>query len=134
MSRLEELQPNAAVRGILPDAFAAVVGVQWFGSEALEITYKAPDGKVANELLGRKECVVIIHGAMGRQALGGQVFDVLGKLQFEGKPLRDLLIAAIRYGERPEVRARLTQVVANAFDPNQLQELLEERALAGRPK
>ena len=31
-----------------------------------------------------------------RKALGGQVFDVLGKLQFEGKPLRDLLIEAIR--------------------------------------
>ena len=27
-----------------------------------------------------------------RQALGGQVFDVLGKIQFEGRPLRDLLI------------------------------------------
>jgi superfamily II DNA or RNA helicase len=65
-----------------------------------------------------------------RKSLGGQVFDVLGKLQFEGKPLRDLLIEAIRYGERPEVRARLTQVVANAFDPGQLQDLLEERALA----
>jgi SNF2 family DNA or RNA helicase len=65
-----------------------------------------------------------------RGALGGQVFDVLGKLQFDGRPLRDLLIEAIRYGERPEVRARLTQVVAQAFDRNQLQDLLEERALA----
>lgn len=65
-----------------------------------------------------------------RQALGGQVFDVLGKLQFEGKPLRDLLIEAIRYGDRPEVRARLTEVVASAFDRRQLQDLLEERALA----
>src|SRR3989339_780480 len=65
-----------------------------------------------------------------RQALGGQVFDVLGKLQFEGKHLRDLLIEAIRYGERPDVRARLTQVVANTFDPTQLRDLLEERALA----
>jgi SNF2 family DNA or RNA helicase len=65
-----------------------------------------------------------------RQALGGQVFDVLGKVQFEGKPLRDLLIEAIRYGDRPEVQARLTQVVASAFDRQQLQELLEERALA----
>ena len=43
-----------------------------------------------------------------RKALGGQVFDVLGKLQFEGAPLRDLLIEAIRYGDQPEVRARLT--------------------------
>ncbi len=65
-----------------------------------------------------------------RQALGGQVFDVLGKLQFEGKALRDLLIEAIRYGERPEVRARLTQVVENAVDPAQLQGLFEDRALA----
>jgi SNF2 family DNA or RNA helicase len=65
-----------------------------------------------------------------RLSLGGQVFDVLGKLQFEGKPLRDLLIEAIRYGERPDVRARLTQVVSNAFDPTQLQDLLEERAIA----
>ncbi|RJR43449.1 MAG: DEAD/DEAH box helicase, partial [Desulfobacteraceae bacterium] len=65
-----------------------------------------------------------------REALGGQVFDVLGKLQFEGRPLRDLLIEAVRYGERPEVRARLTQVIANAFDRRQLQDLIEERALA----
>jgi hypothetical protein len=47
-----------------------------------------------------------------RQALGGQVFDVLGKIQFEGRPLRDLLIEAIRYGERPEIRARLTEPAA----------------------
>ncbi len=64
-----------------------------------------------------------------RQRLGGQVFDVLGRLEFEGRPLRDLLIEAIRYGERPEVRARLTQVVENAADPEKLAQLLEERAL-----
>jgi SNF2 family DNA or RNA helicase len=65
-----------------------------------------------------------------RKALGGQVFDVLGKLQFEGRPLRDLLIEAIRYGENPEVRARLTRVISNVFDRSQLESLLEERALA----
>lgn len=65
-----------------------------------------------------------------RTALGGQVFDVLGKLQFDGKPLRDLLIEAIRYGERPDVQARLSRVVAEAFDRSKLQDLLEERALA----
>jgi hypothetical protein len=65
-----------------------------------------------------------------REALGGQVFDVLGKVQFEGKPLRDLLIEAIRYGERPEVRARLTKIVEGAFDRRQIQDLLEDRALA----
>jgi hypothetical protein len=65
-----------------------------------------------------------------RKALGGQVFDVLGKLQFEGKPLKQLLIEAIRYGERPEVKARLNQVVARAVDREHIQELVEERALA----
>ena len=62
--------------------------------------------------------------------MGGRVFDVLGKVVFEGRPLRDLLIEAIRYGDQPEVRARLTQVVEHAFDHSQIQDLLEDRALA----
>ena len=53
MMRLEQLQPKAAVRGIVPDALVTVVNVQWFGSEALELTYKTADGKVANQLLYR---------------------------------------------------------------------------------
>jgi hypothetical protein len=53
MTKLEQLTPNAALRGILPDGLVTVVSVQWFGSEALELTYKCPDGKVANELLYR---------------------------------------------------------------------------------
>ena len=65
-----------------------------------------------------------------RKALGGQVFDVLGKLQFEGRPLRDLLIEAIRYGEQPAVRARLTQAIAEGFDRPHIEELMEDRALA----
>jgi superfamily II DNA/RNA helicase len=65
-----------------------------------------------------------------RQSLGGRVFDVLGKLHFEGRALKELLIEAIRYGEQPEVRARLTRVVDNVLDKAKLQDLLEERALA----
>ena len=65
-----------------------------------------------------------------RKALGGQVFDVLGKLQFDGRPLRELLIQAIRYGEQPEVRARLTHAIAEAVDRSHLEGLMEERALA----
>jgi superfamily II DNA or RNA helicase len=51
--KLEQLQPNAAIRGIVPNAMVTVVSVQWFGSEALELTYKTADGKVANQLLYR---------------------------------------------------------------------------------
>ena len=65
-----------------------------------------------------------------RTALGGQVFDVLGKLTFDNRPLRELLVEAVRYGDRPEVRARLTQIVDQALDRERLLELLEERALA----
>ena len=53
--KLEDFQANAAVRGILSDGLVTVVSVQWFGSEALELTYKTPTGKVANELLYRHD-------------------------------------------------------------------------------
>ena len=41
------------------------------------------------------------------KALGGRVFDVLGRLTFDDRPLRDLLIEAIRSTDTPEVRAEL---------------------------
>ena len=54
---------------------------------------------------------------------------MLGKLEVEGQPLRDLLLKAIRYGEQPEVRARLDTAVDQALDRAALQDLLEERQL-----
>src|SRR5271163_4594557 len=65
MTRLEELQPNAAIRGILPDQVVTIVNVQWFGTQALELTYKGPSGRVANELLYRHDeqrLEVVEHG------------------------------------------------------------------------
>ena len=53
--KLEDLRANASVRGVLADGLVTVVSVQWFGSEALELTYKTPAGKVANELLYRDD-------------------------------------------------------------------------------
>jgi hypothetical protein len=55
MSKLETLLPNSTVKGILPDSLVTVVNVQWFGSTALELTYKTTTGKVANELLYRHD-------------------------------------------------------------------------------
>lgn len=83
---------------------------------------KTREGEVYLRLLEKLE--------LARQALGGQVFDVLGKLVFEGRPLRELLVEAIRYGEQPEVKARLTQAIDGAVDRDQLRDLLSERALA----
>jgi hypothetical protein len=42
----EDIQVNASLSGILPDAMVKVVSVQWFGSEALELTYKTADRRV----------------------------------------------------------------------------------------
>jgi hypothetical protein len=55
MARLEELKPGSSVIGVLPDCLVTVVNTQWFGSEALELTYKDPSGKMANELLYRHD-------------------------------------------------------------------------------
>ena len=65
-----------------------------------------------------------------REALGGRVFDVLGDVLYDNRPLRDLIIEAIRYGDRPDVRDRLFRVVDQALDREHLQALLEQRALA----
>lgn len=62
-----------------------------------------------------------------RKAYGGKVFDVLGAA-FEETPLRDLLIQAIRYGEQPEVRAKMEEVIDSSVADG-LKDLLEERAL-----
>ena len=80
------------------------------------------EGDVYRQLLDKLE--------QAREALGGQVFDVLGKLEFDGRPLRELLLEAIRYGEQPEVRARLNTAMDNTLERGKLQALLEERALA----
>ncbi|MDR3600343.1 MAG: helicase-related protein [Desulfosporosinus sp.] len=64
-----------------------------------------------------------------REALGGKVFDILGKMTFNNRSLRELLIEAVRYGNDPDVRARLYQVVDNSLERAALKSLLEERAL-----
>jgi superfamily II DNA/RNA helicase len=80
------------------------------------------EGDVYRKLLEKLE--------LARTALGGQVFDVLGKLVFEGRSLRELLIQAIREGEKPEVRDYLTTVMDKTLDREQLSSLLEDHALA----
>jgi SNF2 family DNA or RNA helicase len=86
------------------------------------VAIETREGDVYRTLLDKIE--------QARKALGGEVFDVLGKLQFEGRSLRELLIEAIRYGEKPEVRARLTTAIAHAVDQKHIQDLVEDSALA----
>lgn len=86
------------------------------------VASKTREGDVYHRLLEKLE--------EERKALGGKVFDILGKLLFGDKPLRNLLMEAIRYGDRPEVRDKLNQVVDSAMDREKLRDLIEEHALA----
>ena len=79
------------------------------------------EGLVYETLLAKLEKV--------SQALGGQVFDVLGKLDFDGRSLRDLLIEAIRYGDRPDVRKKLHTVVDGVVSTENLRRKYEQTAL-----
>ncbi|MCK9286310.1 MAG: SNF2-related protein [Sphaerochaetaceae bacterium] len=64
-----------------------------------------------------------------REALHGKVFDVLGKLTFDNKSLRELLIEAVRYNNQDDVRRRLYEVVDHSLDRDTLERLLDENAL-----
>ena len=79
------------------------------------------EGEVYRRLLDKIE--------EARAALGGRVYDVLGEL-FEGRSLKDLLVEAVRYGERPDVKARLFETVDNAVDRDAINRLVTERKLS----
>ncbi|RME58910.1 MAG: RNA helicase, partial [Candidatus Dadabacteria bacterium] len=85
------------------------------------VASETKEGDVYKRLLEKMETA--------RKALGGQVFDVLGKLQFEGKSLKDLLIEAIIYGDSPQAREQLFRKIDSAVAPSHLATLIEEKAL-----
>ena len=85
------------------------------------VSTQTREGEVFQRLFSKLE--------VERAALGGKVFDILGRVTFEGKTLRDLLLDAIRYGDDPEVRARLNQVVDASLDTAAIKSLLKEYAL-----
>lgn len=79
------------------------------------------EGEVYHRLLKKLE--------VETEALKGRVFDILGEV-FEDTSLKDLLVEAIKYGDRPEIRARLGQRVENALDRDRLRSILDRNALA----
>ena len=84
------------------------------------VAYNTREGSVFALLLDKIE--------EQREALGGQVYDVLGDSLID-RQLRELLIEAIRYGDRPDVRARRDQVIDGDIGAR-IRDLVDERALA----
>lgn len=64
-----------------------------------------------------------------KEALKGQVFDILGQITFDNRSLRELLVEAVRYGERPEVKTRLNEVIDSSLDRDKLIALIQENAI-----
>lgn len=84
------------------------------------VASKTREGEVFNTLLYKLR--------QQRDALGGAVFDVLGKC-FTDTSLRNLLIEAIREGDKPEVKERLTKVIDDVINRDYLQALIDENVL-----
>ncbi|MBK1695421.1 RNA helicase [Chromatium weissei] len=79
------------------------------------------EGDVYHRLLQKLE--------IASQALKGRVFDILGEV-FEDMSLKELLLEAIRYGDRSDVRDRLNQKIDQVLDHDHLTALLNRNALA----
>ena len=65
------------------------------------------------------------------KALNGRVFKILGDL-FQEKSLKDMLLEAIQYGDRPDVKARLINDIDLSFNPEKIKMLLEQNALSSQ--
>jgi len=85
------------------------------------VANKTREGQVFSRLLQKLEVV--------STAMQGQIFNILGEV-FDGKSLKELLIEAIRYSERPEIRAKLNLKIDAALDLEHIRELLSRDALA----
>ena len=85
------------------------------------VAYQTREGAVFHRLFEKLEAQ--------REALKDKVFDVLGRV-FDEVPLRNLLMEAIRYGDQPEIKAKLQQRIDDLMSPEHYRELIEQYALA----
>lgn len=85
------------------------------------VSVETREGQVFELLLDKLE--------QERASLPGQVFDVIGKLRFDGKSLRDILEEAVRSGSSEDVARRILPAINSALDPGKLMDLFRERAL-----
>ncbi|WP_322796273.1 helicase-related protein [Tepidiforma sp.] len=84
------------------------------------VAYQTREGAVYQRLFEKLE--------EERDALGGKVFDVLGRV-FTEVSLKNLMLEAIRYNSTEEARQYLEKKIESQWDPALLRRLLEERSL-----
>lgn len=85
------------------------------------VAQQTREGQVFERLLAKLE--------EEKAALGGQVFDILGKIDFDNKSLRQLLIEAIRQNGSVATEYSLKQIIEQSLETETLQEIIQEQAL-----
>ena len=135
VASLEQLTPNASVRGILPDSTVTVVSVAWFGSAALELTYKAADGKVGSVLLYRDDeprLELVEHGRPRSFDGDGALFRLVSEAQrIHLAHLFDPLLAVHSSNVRP-LPHQITAVYQEMLPRQPLRFLLADDPGAGK--
>jgi hypothetical protein len=63
---LENLKAGASVCGLLPNGLAKVVQVEWFGDQAVKVTFEDTSGAVRNRLVYRNEEPTLEIAVAGR--------------------------------------------------------------------
>jgi hypothetical protein len=87
MSRLEQLIPGASLRGLVAGAVAKVVQVEWFGDQAVKVTFEEPSGAVRNRLVYRSDEASLELAGPGRAwSFGGDGY--LFRLASEAQRIR----------------------------------------------
>jgi len=84
------------------------------------LAHKTREGEVFLTLFNKLE--------IERKALGGRVFDILGEA-FAEISLKDLLMKAIREGQRPEAKRWMTEKVESALDTEHLKAIIQRNML-----
>src|SRR5215831_14237020 len=55
MAKLEQLTQGVAVRGVIPDAAVTVIHAQWYGDQAIALTYRDASGRTDSQLIYRDQ-------------------------------------------------------------------------------
>lgn len=55
MARLEDLKAGSSIRGLAPGGLATVVQIEWFGDQAVKVTFEDSAAQVRNRLVFRTE-------------------------------------------------------------------------------
>jgi hypothetical protein len=62
---LEDLKIGSSVRGILPDQLVEIIQTEWYGSGAINLTYKSSKGAISSRIKYRHDEQTLAENAVG---------------------------------------------------------------------